>query len=479
MHQSSSRPNVTTTPPSPKLNALTKLAYGLGTVGPATTGSLLAFFLMFFFTDVAGLSAGMAGSILMLGKISDAISDPIIGMMSDRTQSRWGRRYPWLVLGAIPFGLFFLMLWLVPNVSQWLLFTYYVLAGLLMNVAYTAVYLPYTALTPELTQDYNERTSLNSFRFSCSIGSSILALALASVIFRFIDDPIQQYLVLGSFGAVMCVVPLYICVWGTHKRVLAAERQLAQRPNNAPQLPLRQQVQIAFSNRPFLLVMGIYLTSWLAAQMTAVIMPYFVVSWMQMPSAMFTRFALAVQGTALLMLFVWSAISRRVGKKAVYFMGVSLWIVAQAGLFFLQPGQANLMFGLGVLAGFGVSTAYLVPWSMLPDVIELDELRTGQRREGTFYAFMVMLQKVGLAVGLFLVGNALSWAGYMERSPGQPAVVQPDAALLVIRLAIGPIPTLILLVGLLLAYFYPISRQVHAEILLQLQERRQQADKAS
>jgi GPH family glycoside/pentoside/hexuronide:cation symporter len=153
-------------------------------------------------------------------------------------------------------------------------------------------------------------------------------------------------------------------------------------------------------------------------------------------------------------------------------MGMSLWILAQGGLFFLPRDQVALMYVLFVLAGFGIATAYLVPWSMLPDVIELDELNTGQRREGIFYAFMVLLQKVGLALGLFVVGQALDMAGLIQSEAGQPVPEQPSSALLAIRLVVGPLPTLFLLCGLVLAYFYPLTREVHAEILLKLRERK-------
>lgn len=125
------------------------------------------------------------------------------------------------------------------------------------------------------------------------------------------------------------------------------------------------------------------------------------------------------------------------------------------------------------MAGIGVSTAYLIPWSMIPDVIELDELNTGQRREGIFYGFMVLLQKLGLALGLFIVGQALDQAGFIESVAGQSTPVQPESALLAIRLAIGPVPTVALIIGLFLAYFYPITREVHAEILLKLRERQE------
>jgi glycoside/pentoside/hexuronide:cation symporter, GPH family len=455
-----------------KLSFATKIAYGAGDLGPAITANIGVFFALFFFTNVAGLSPGLAGSILMIGKIWDAVNDPMVGVLSDRTRSPWGRRLPWMLYGAVPFGIFFFLQWVVPPLTQWGLFWYYVIISIFFNSFYTAVNLPYTALTPELTQDYDERTSLNSFRFTFSIGGSILSLFLALGVFSLLKIELQQqYLVLAGICTVLSVLPLFWCVWGVRDRVLATEARRIE-TETEEQIPMSQQLRIAFSNRPFLFVAGIYLCSWLGVQVTASILPYFVVNWMGLSEAEFNLVAIAVQGTALLMLYVWSAVSERVGKKAVYYMGMILWIIAQGGLFFLQKGQVGWMYFLAILAGFGVSVAYLIPWSMMPDVIELDELQTGKRREGIFYAFMVFLQKMGLALGLFLVGVALQASGFKERIAGQPIPVQPDSALYAIRIAIGPLPMVGLILGLILAYFYPITREVHAEILLKLSERK-------
>ena len=276
-----------------------------------------------------------------------------------------------------------------------------------------------------------------------------------------IGNPAHQYLVLGGVCAILSVLPLYWCVWGTEERYTS-------KPSQA--IPFLTQLKIVFSTRPFLYVIGIYLCSWLAFQLTATIIPYFAVSWIGIDA--FFLVALLVQVVAMVMLFVWSAVSARVGKRVVYFMGMILWILAQGGLFFLQPGQVVWMYLLCAIAGCGVATAYLVPWSMLPDVIDLDELNTGKRREGIFYAFMVLLQKIGLALALFLVGQALEWAGYIPSTAGQAIPEQPASALWAIRVAIGPLPTLVLAIGLVLAFFYPITRDAHAQILLKLREKR-------
>jgi GPH family glycoside/pentoside/hexuronide:cation symporter len=465
---------------SETLNLKTKLAYGAGDLGPAITANVLIFYLSPFLTDVAGLNPGLAGQTQLIGKVWDAVNDPMVGVLSDKTRSRLGRRYPWILAGAIPFGFFFLLQWIVPQgADQWGLFWYYTFISIAFGWLYTVVNLPYTALTPELTQDYDERTSLNSFRFAFSIGGSILSVILVGLIGSYFPNLQQRYLAIGVVCAILGVLPLFWCVWGTFDRMKAIglHHPEAEQPVT---IPFGQQIRIAFSNRAFLFVVGIYLCSWLSFQLTAAIIPYFVSSWMRMNSPWAVpSVVLAVQLTAMVVLPVWNALSQRIGKRGVYGVGMILWIMAQAGLFFLQPNQVTLMYILAVMAGFGVSVAYLIPWSMLPDVIELDELQTGQRREGIFYSFVTFLQKVCLGLAVAMVLQSLGWAGYVKPTEAVQLPVQPDSVLLAIRLAIGPVPTVALLIGMVLTYFYPITREVHAEIRLKLHERKHSDDSSN
>ncbi|MGB3692321.1 MAG: MFS transporter [Spirulinaceae cyanobacterium] len=457
-----------------KLSFINKVAYGVGDLGAGVTSTLIVFSLLIFLTDVAGLRPELAATVLLIGKVWDAIMDPIVGMLSDRTRLRWGRRHSWMLFAAIPFGVSFFLYWIVPNFSsdpdtnQWLLFSYYVVIGLIFNTAFTCVNIPYSALTPELTDDYDERTSLNSFRFVFSISGSLFTLAFGELIFQIIPDPQPRFLLIASICACLAIIPTYLCVWGTTDPSVERNQNRQETPTESISLP--EQLKIVFSNRPFLFVIGIYLCSWLAFQLTAATIAYYLIYWMRQDS--FFIAALVVQAVALVMLLVWTEVSKKVGRRAVYFMGMSLWIVAQGALFFLPRDQIALMYFLFVLAGFGIATVYLVPWSMLPDVTDLDEYRSGKRREGIFYAFMILLQKIGLALGIWLVGQGLSFAGYIEPQGGKQVLEQPESALLVIRLFVGPLPTIFLIGGLILAYFYPLSKEVHADIMLQLQERR-------
>jgi glycoside/pentoside/hexuronide:cation symporter, GPH family len=478
MNHTAKTPNL---PPIEKMTFGTKFAYGAGDIGGAIVGILLLSYLSPFLTNVAHLTPGLAGATQLVVRVWDACIDPVIGIMSDRgdvfgakIKATWGRRYPWMLFAAIPFGLLFICQWLIPfpESNQWGLFGFYTLVSMLLGTFFTMYSLPYSALTAELTEDYNERTSLSSFRFTFSIGGSIVALLIAIGVFMIVKDPATQYLTIGIICAIISVVPIFYCVWGTQARAKLVNQRQASRAKNPDSMPLFDQVRSVFSNRPFLFVVGIYLCSWFSLQLTAAIIPYFAENYMGLAHSDSPKIMLAVQGTALAMLSVWNKISQKVGKKVVYFMGTGFWIISQSGLFLLQPGQETLLYILAMMAGLGVSTAYLIPWSMLPDVIELDELETGQRREGLFYSFMVFLQKICLGVALAVILQSLEWTGYDSHSQ-----TQLPAVLMAIRLAIGPIPTISLIGGLVLAYFYPITRERHQQILLELAERRKLDDR--
>jgi GPH family glycoside/pentoside/hexuronide:cation symporter len=460
----------------PQITLGTKLAYGAGDLGAGLTSNLLAFSFLIFLTNVAGLSPLAAGTVLLIGKIWDAVNDPLVGMLSDRTRSKWGRRYPWIFLTGIPFGVTFFLTWIVPGFeSQAAKFCYYVFISIAFQVFFTTTNLPYTTLTAEMTQDYDERTELTSFRLAFSLTGAVMILALGLGVSTVIEDPATQYAVLGALGGVIAIASIYWCIFGTFGHAQRQAAYLGRTLNgqaDEAEIPFFQQLKIVFSNQPFLYVVGIYLFSWLALQITATIIPYYVTFWMG--ASNYFLAALLVQGIAIPMMFVCYWLSQRMGKKGLYFLGSGIWILVQIALFFLQSGDLRLMYGLCVIVSFGVATAYVVPWSILPDVIEFDELRTGCRREGAFYAFMTLLQKGGLAVGIFLVSLALEASGFAK-----DAAQQPESALWAIRFFMGPVPLTLLICGMVLTFFYPITKEKHAEILLKLAEQRHQKDKGS
>lgn len=446
---------------------LTKLAFGSGDVGPAVATAIMSFFLLYFFTDVARLNPAAAGVILLLTKIWDAVNDPLIGLLSDRVNTRWGRRRPWFLFGAVPFGLAFFLLFQVPQLGEVGKFAYYLIVSLLLDTMFTLVNVPYTALTPELTRDYDERTSLNSYRFAFSIAGGLIAAVAHPLIVDAVaagSDIQTGYAVSALVWAIVCTAPFFFAFWGTYER---------HTPEEAEALPLVESVRQTFRNRAFRYAAGIYLLSWLVVQTVSTLIVYYLTYWLRRPQ-LTPVVLLAVQGSSLLWLFIWNAASRRLGKQGVYYAGMAVWIATSLVLFGVQPDWPawNVVL-LAALAGIGVAAAYLVPWAMLPDVIELDELETGKRREGAFYGFFVLLQKLGLALGLFVIGQVLNATGYITPPANATEIItQPDSALLAIRLMMGPLAALILGIGVVLVIRFPITRDSHARTLRELEARR-------
>jgi len=452
----------------PPLPFSVKLAYGTGELAAAVPSSLSAFFVLYFFTSVAGLNPALAGGVLLFGRLWDAINDPLVGWLSDRTRSPMGRRFPWMLVGAVPLSICFVLLWTVPPIeTQWGLFSYYATLSLFAFAALTSVQLPYTALAAELSDDYDERTALIGMKSAFSIGGSILGLVMAQIVFDRVANPEDQYNLLGKLSASLAVFMIVICVMGTYRRYWQVQ---ANRPQLTPQLrsmSLWAEIRSVFRNAAFRKILGLYLCGWIGIQLTAAMLPYFVDAWMGLSESHFARMALTVQGTAIAMVIVWERIARLSGKRTVFLLGAPLATIALTTLITIQPGEVILMYLLGVLAGVGVATMYMVPFSMLPDVVDLDELQTGLRREGLYFSAVVFLQKLGIAVALFASGTLLDLTGFAAN-----AASQPIQALWAIRLLIGPLPAVLLLGSIWFAYRYPIDRERHQQILSALQDKR-------
>jgi glycoside/pentoside/hexuronide:cation symporter, GPH family len=453
-----------------KLKLSTKLAYGAGDLGAAIATAINGFFLLDFLINIAGLRPGTAGNIFLVVKIWDAINDPIVGWLTDKTVSRWGRRRPWLLIAAVPFGLAFFLQWLVPPLNEMGKFWYYLVVAVFLDFAFTAVNVPYAALTAELTQDYDERTRLSSVRMSFSIIGGVLAAFFnGQIINLFPKGDARGYAISAAIWAVAIAGPCFITFFGTKEPDFAINAKPAK---GGPSF--FQGLRIAFSNKAFILVALIYMLSWLAIQFAQNNLRIYTKDWIKMDMGLFSFLLLAIQTSSFIWVLIWAKVSERIGKKNIYYLGAGFFAVALMGMYFLQPGQVTETFLLAIMAGVGISVGYLVPWSMVPDVVELDELETGQRREGVFYGFFVFLQKMGLALGLFVSGWVLELSGYVNGTVAVPDPVQPASALLAMRVIIGPVSAVVLLLSFAAVYFYPITREKHAAMRAELQKRARQ-----
>jgi len=461
-------------PDSEKLSVGAKLAYGVGDLAPAIVSGVNGFLLNAFLLDVVGLHPALVGTIFLVTKIWDAVNDPIVGALTDRTKSHWGRRRPWLLFAAVPFGLLFFAQWLVPQWSETAKFWYYLAVAFLLDGAYTAANVPYSAMTPELTHDYDERTSLSSYRLSFSIMGGVLAVFFHTQIVSTIGNPYTGNAVAAAYWAILIVGANWITFFFTREKHYE-ELVKAQAENPDDKGPgFFEGLRIAFQNKAFVSVTVIYLLSWLAIQFVQNNLLLYVKYWIGAESS-FGFLVLAVQFSAFIFLMIWAKISSKIGKQNIYYVGMSFWVVVEIILFFIQPGQITFLFIMAILAGAGVSIGYLVPWSMIPDVVEMDELVTGQRREGIFYGFFVFLQKLGISLGLAMSNYVFALTGYINQVPGGSLPVQPPAVLMALRIFVSLAPAVILLLSFVAVYKYPISRQKHSEMRTELERRKKLA----
>jgi GPH family glycoside/pentoside/hexuronide:cation symporter len=206
--------------------------------------------------------------------------------------------------------------------------------------------------------------------------------------------------------------------------------------------------------------MGLYLLSWPTASILAAVLVYYANYYLGVPDQA-NYFVLVAQGAAIAFIPLWVWVARRLDKRRAFILGTVSWIVVLVALFGLQPEQVTLAYVLAALAGSGIAVAYVIPWSMVPDVIEYDQLSTGQRREGSYYAFASFFQKAATGVAIWAMGQALALTHYITPQSGGPLPVQPPEAVQAIRVFMGPVPIVLLVLAILFAWRYPIGREQH------------------
>ncbi len=446
-----------------RLPAGAKVLYGVADCGIAMLTATLQFFLLFFYTDVLGLDPGLTGTALMVGKLTwDAINDPVFGYWSDRVKTRLGRRRPFMLFGAIPLGLVTWMVFSLPGGLQGATAFFAVLGSfLLFDTFHTFVSVPYYSLTPELTHDYDERTSLTTVRMAFSVVGYILGAAATPVITGLFQDMLgwtRQAAYSGMGGVLGLIAATTVLVTALGVRERAPD---GVQPSRLP--PISALVQ-TLRNRPFLRLMAAFCISSFSFALMTSLVPYYLTYQLDMEKQV-PLVLLIMLATVGIFLYPWKVVSDRTNKGPAYALGLFLASVAVIGAFFLPRGPTPLIYVLAFVAGVGFSAQWVFPWSMLPDVVEYDQKETGERREGTYYGVWALLNKFANALGVAVSGWSLDLFGYV------PGVPQTDLSLLGIRLFFGLVPSIILILSLPLLLWYPITRASHAQLLAQLEQK--------
>jgi GPH family glycoside/pentoside/hexuronide:cation symporter len=463
---------------------VTKIIYGSGDFGLASFGILRQIFYAIFLTDVVGLDPRLGSFGALAGIVWDAINDPLIGYLSDHLRSRWGRRRPFLLFGAIPFGLAFVLLWTAPQLdSEVGTLLYVTLAFMLADTVFTLVSVPYYSLTPELTRDYDERTSITAIRIFFELTASLVVAIAAPAIVDAAQaagaTQQQGYLIVsGLFGA-LAAVPFLVIFFAVREESPVDDTPATLRQHGA--------LRTAWMNIPFRFAAGIHLFNWLAVNLTALIAPYYLLYWIaegdMLAKVPVFGAGLAYESAALGLLLVisiifipfWYRLARRTSKRQAYLASVVTWIVVQLFGWFIPSGGLAQMLTLTLFLGVCISSAYVLPDALFPDVLEWDELLSHRRREGIYYGARSLILKLSSALVFFFVLQLLGWVGYAAPPAEATSFMQSPQVLTAIR-AIMCFATVLCLCGAALsAWFFPINRERHARMRRLLAARREKA----
>ena len=441
-----------------RLTLKTRIGYGIGDIAICLYWSGVGLYLLYFYTDVVGISGSLAGLIYFIGMAWDAATDPFMGYMAERTRTKWGVYRPYLLFGNIPLALSFVLLFWVPPLEGSSLFFFLLFANLLHRTCFTLVSVPFSSLTPRITSDSQERTNLTGFRMlGAQTGTNLMALLAFPIIFWVGgEDESMGFIVLASIAGITALL-IHSITFITVKE--PDNDQGIERVGGS----LADAARAIGKNKPFWLVFSATLIVGITTIFFGNNLIYY------------TKYALDLhehQGTilftsgivAFLSIPIWWIISNRLGKKITWLISSTITLSSLILFYFYDIKTLNELLFLVAFIGFGSGAGGILFWSMLPDTIEYGEVLTGVRSESSLYGFMTFAQKGSIAIAVLILGWVLDAIGYQANQAMSLTTIDN------MKIIMTLIPILGISCSLIIIYFYPIDSKMHKDLLRQLQK---------
>jgi len=436
-----------------------KLGYSLGDMAANFVFQAMLALQLDFYTHTFGLTAAQAGTLFLVVGLGVACFNPVMGMIADRTTTRWGKFRPWLLWTSVPFGIISVLTFTTPNLSPAAKIIYAWTTYILLRLIYTVNNVPYASLTAVMTQDPDERTSISSYRqIAANIaGFIIAALAIPMVKFFGHGDDARGYQVTMGLLSALSVIFFIVAFFTTKERI---------QPDPQQKTSLGQDLSDLFSNRPWAILFLVTLFYFAAILVRGnVMLPYFrFVAGNVNLFAWFNGFGLA----ALLVGVAFStAVSVRVGKRSLFIVSMILTGIFSAALYLIPPQATYLVIGTEVLRQFSYGLSGPILWAMMGDVADYGEWKTGRRATGTVTAGVVFALWAGLALGGAIAGWLLSAYGLVSGDATQTAHTQTG-----ILLTASVYAGLFFFAAAACLFFYPLTSEKNQSIANELAARR-------
>jgi sugar (glycoside-pentoside-hexuronide) transporter len=456
---------------SEKLTFWQKLGYGFGDIYGGGSGVIVNLYYLHFLTDVVRLRPQLAGTVILISKIYDSITDPFEGVIADRTRTSWGRRRPYLMAGVLLVFLSFAGLYYpVTFDREGARFAAVVASYLLFSTVVSIVLLNYNALQSELTLDYNERTALSSFRMVFSTIGSVLAASLPlEIVGQFADVRAGWRAMALIFGAIFAL-PYVATVIATRER---PDFQSRPHPFNWHKVfvePLKM--------RSFVYVLGMYLFAFVAMDILANVVIFYLKNYLGREGE--TRWVITLVLAQVVSLPLFVQLAQRTSKRTSYMVAGFAWMILMVGSLLITPSTGTLpLYTFIALVGSAIGGISVSIYAIFPDIPDIDELQSGERREGIYAAMFTFARKISSALAIFLVAHVIGFAGYIPPAEvivegATRLIEQPQSAgfLLALRLTFALLPILMMSAALAFASHYRLSSEVHARLKRVLARRR-------
>lgn len=393
---------------SKKLKGINYFAYGIGDIYGGGSFLIINTLFLFFLTDIAKLPPVLAGLVIFFGKFWDAVTDPIMGYLSDNTRTKFGRRRIYFLAGIIPVFITFVLIWIKVNFNNNIInFLYYAFSYILFSTAFTLVMIPYSALNADMTGEYKERTKLTGFRMFFSQFSSLICGTLPKMIINSSGGGASGYLKMGILFGVIFSVPWLFVFFGTFEDENRYKDQETQKISE-----FFKGILSVFKNKSFRIHIGMYIAAYVAMDFIMALFIYYLQKYLNRPN-LFVPCMGTLLITQMLFLPVYVIISNKLGKGIAYRIGLPIWALGLILSFFLKPSSPVFLILIACfIIGAGLSAGVFVPYAILPSVVEVDILITTKNRAGLYSGGMTLIRKIVQAIALALIGLYLQFIKY-------------------------------------------------------------------